>query len=849
VGDAVRRLRLVPVMFESSARSHPPRDVYRAYLAQSQIFVGVYWQSYGWVQPGDEVSGQEDEYRLAAGLPKLLYVKWPANDRQVRLTEMLDRVKADDDVSYQRFSTPDELQQLVETDLAVLLSERFEMAGPPQEPEAHPAVLPVPPTPLVGRDGAVEAVEGLVVREDVRLITLTGPGGVGKSRLALALAARTGRHFDDGARFIELASVTAPELVASAVSARLGLSPSGANPADAVKAYLRSRQLLLVLDNFEQVIGAALLVADLLSACPGVTVMVTSRTTLNLRGEHEYSVPTLGVPDQRAIHDLADVSGFESVRLFVERAQAASEAFELTIDNAAAVAEICRRLDGLPLAIELAAAKVRMFAPQALLARLDHPLALLTGGARDLPERQRTLRTTLDWSFDLLAPGEQKLLARLGVFVGGFDLPAAAAVGGLADDDPDSADEAEESLSSLTESSLVRQAERDGEPRFQMLETIREYALERLNQGEEWEQAHDCHAAHFLTLARRAAPNLAGPGLVAGLERLDVEHANLTATMSWLIGREEYESALILGAEPWQFWSFQGHAEEWAGYGEQILTRSERLPTAQLATGLAITGLMRFFSGQPARARELFERSRTLPREDQDPLVMAYVACVLGCLLTLSREYDRARALVEESRSLQEQVGDEIYMPFTNNVLGRILLSQNDVAGAAALFSEGLSGSRRVSDRYCELLSLYDLSLSSQVQGDRVAAADHLEAGVLLSLRLDEVVSWSARTPSARQAGAAYFIDRLAVVVGVQQDLERSVRLHAAARRLLQTSEGGWLQANPLLAAPDDDVLAALRARLGDPAFNEAWEQGAAIEPGTVARYALQQKRLAFPRS
>ena len=439
VRDAVTRLRLVPVMFELGARPHPPRQVYRSYLAQSQVFVGVYWQSYGWVAPGEQVSGLEDEYLLAAGLPRLIYVKSPAAERESRLAEMLTRIRDAGDVSYQYFTAAAELQRLVENDLAVLLSERFEGA-PTRDGAADGASLagavPVPATPLVGRDDDVAAVGDLVRAEGVRLVTLTGPGGVGKSRLAVEVAQRVGAGFADGVRFVALGSVRAAELVTAAISAALGLSTSGGALITDLKSYLRARRLVLVLDNFEQVMGAAPLVAELLGAAPGVVALVTSRMVLRLSGEHEFPVPPLPVPPVGAGEDAAQVQRCASVRLFVQRAQAASASFELTSANAGAVAEICQRLDGLPLAIELAAARVRLLPPQALLARLDDKMGLLTGGARDLPERQRTLRNTLNWSFDLLSAREQALFARLGVFAGTFDLPAAEAVGAAGPAEP-----------------------------------------------------------------------------------------------------------------------------------------------------------------------------------------------------------------------------------------------------------------------------------------------------------------------------------------------------------------------------------------------------------------------------
>ena len=482
VRDAVVSLRLVPVMFELGARPHPPRQVYRAYLAQSQVFVGVYWQSNGWIAPCEQVSGLEDEYRLAAGLPRLIHVKSPAPEREPRLARMLARIRDDADVSYQHFSDPGQLRGLVENDLAVLLRERFQAAGPRAggAGDAQGAPLagapPVPTTPLVGRDRDIAAIGDLVVGEGVRLVTLTGPGGVGKSRLAVEVAGRLGPGFADGARFADLTAVPAAELVAPAVAAALGLNTSGTQVISDVTAYLRPRLLLLLeLDNFEQVIGAAPLVADLLTAAPGLVVLVTSRIVPRLSGEHEVQVPTLPVPDATAGSGAAAVQKYAAVRLFVERAHAVAPEFRLTGGNAAAVAEICRRLDGLPLAIELAAVRVKLLPPQALLARQGDRMGLLTGGAVDLPERQRTLKTTLDWSFGLLPAGQQALFARLGVFAGTFGLPAVEAIDyEAAAADPGQAGQVMDTLGALVDSSLVRPETRGGEPRFRLLDTCRD---------------------------------------------------------------------------------------------------------------------------------------------------------------------------------------------------------------------------------------------------------------------------------------------------------------------------------------------------------------------------------------
>jgi predicted ATPase len=846
VRNAVTRLRLVPVMFELGARPHPPRQVYRSYLAQSQVFVGVYWQSYGWVAPGEQVSGLEDEYLLSAGRPRLIYVKSPAPEREPRLAEMLARIKDDGEVSYQRFSAADELQHLVENDLAVLLSERFETA-PSQDPaaqEASPAgAVPVPATPLVGRDHEAAAVGDLVRAQGARLVTLTGPGGVGKSRLALEVAQRLGPDFADGARFVELASVPAAGVVADALAAALGLNTSGGRLIADLKAYLRARRLMLVLDNFEQVMGAAPLVAELLSAAGGVVALVTSRTVLRLRGEHEFPVPPLPVPRSGAGRDAADVRRCASVRLFVQRAQAASAGFELTSANAGAVAEICRRLDGLPLAIELAAARVRLLPPQALLARLDDRMGLLTGGARDLPERQQTLRSTLDWSFDLLTADEQAVFARLGVFAGTFDLPAAEAVCAPATvvlADPGQPPPVMDTLGSLVASSLVQPQASDGEPRFGLLETIREYALDRLRDRGDWREAHDRHAAYFLAFAEPTPAELQGPGQLAWLDRLETEHGNLGATMSWLV-RQKNESAIHLSWATWRFWWLHGHAQELASFGD-VLPMSEGLPPRERALALSGAGFGLFAGGDHAGAQPLLEQSLLLYRQAGDTLGAALAAGVLGHLLASRHEDARASELLEQTlASLREAAGDELAGPervqhlldlaLVCNFLGQIRLSQGDHDRATQLFGEGLTAARRAPDRFTTLVSLFDLALGRQAQGDLADAASCLREGV------------SQSAEAGDEPSVAYYLEALAAVARLQDNPERAVCLLAAARALLQAKGSGWLHALVPRAPHDDALLAALRTHAGDAAFEQAWAQGQSLDGGRAVEYALQQAR------
>ena len=845
VQDGVTRLRLVPVMFELGARPHPPQPVYRAYLAQSQVFVGVYWQSYGWVAPGEQVSGLEDEFVLSAGLPRLIYVKSPAPDRDPRLTRLLARIQDEGEVSYRHFSEPAELQQLVENDLAVLLSERFEMTQPgaAAADEARLAgAVPVPATPLLGREEEAAAVKRLVVGEGARLVTLTGPGGVGKSRLMVEAARRLGPGFADGARYLELASVSPADLVAPAIAAGLGLNTSASRLITDLESYLRSRRLLLALDNFEQVMGAAPLLAELLEAAAGLVVLVTSRTVLRLRGEHEFTVPPLPVPPAGVGRDPADLKGYASVSLFAERAHSVDSGFELTDANAGAVAEICRRLDGLPLAIELAAARIKLLPPQALAARLDQRFSVLTGGARDMPERQRTLENTLGWSFDLLSADEQTLFVRLGVFAGSFSLAAAEAIGASDEGRASEPEPVMETLGSLVDSSLVRAETRGDEPRFSLLETVRVYALERLAGGGDWARAHDRHAAYFQALAEPSRAELAGHGQLTWLHRLETERENAWASMSWLVDQGHLDQAVHLFLMTWRFWWLRGHLAAFARLADEIAAGSEDLPPYERAMALAVTGFILIANGDPARGQTLFEQSLPLYRQGGEKLGVitnAHVLAVLGHLAATCRDYAGASKLLDEGQALVRELRDEdlegydrlqqlLAVALRDNFLGQVRLSQADNDAAARLFTDAMTVARGARDRIPVLISLYDLALSSQALGDPAGAAGHLKEGLAIAAEAGDETS------------VAYYLEALAAVAGQQDNPQRAVRLLSAARSQLEASGSGWLHAYVPRVPHDDAVLAALRARLGDAAYQEAHAWGRTIESGRARRYALE---------
>ena len=555
VTAAITQLRLTPVLFELGARPYAPRDLYRAYLKQSDIFVGIYAESYGWVAPGMEVSGLEDEYRLSADKPRLIYTKRTARP-EPRLASFLGAIQAEGVVSYRRFKDADELASLVADDLALVLTERF--VSPPPEPSAAP--LPAPRWPLVDRAEELQVVTGLLGQADVGLVTLTGPGGVGKTTLALAAARAVAGQFADGAAFVSLETLTDTSLIVETVAQQLHVPALPGQPlAESLLAFLGPRQLLLLVDNVEQLVAAAPLAEQALARSPGLKLLATSREPLRLRGERVMPVAPLALPDASAVVDLGILAAVPAVAFFLTCARDARPDFELTETNAAAVAEICRRLDGLPLALQLAAARLTVLSPEGLLARLERRLPLLTRGPRDLPERQQTLRAAIAWSYDMLGTAEQRLFRQLGVFIGGFTLEAVEALvdGGRSDVDP------LEAISRLVGQSVVFvQPLDETTPRYRMLETIREFALERLAESGEAAQTRRRHAEFFADLATRAEPMLLGTAEQrTWTAQLGQAQDNVRAALAWSMSAEGElgVGVALAGALGW-FWLDVGPA-------------------------------------------------------------------------------------------------------------------------------------------------------------------------------------------------------------------------------------------------------------------------------------------------
>ncbi|MBA3944143.1 MAG: helix-turn-helix domain-containing protein [Herpetosiphonaceae bacterium] len=796
------------------------------------------------------------ECRLAAGLTQEgLAERAGISARTVRLLE-------------QGGSTPQRAtaERLV-TALGVAGEEVVQfLAGATSGPRRHtssskhvptPHAWPLPPTDLVGREGELATVLALLEREQTRVLTLTGPGGVGKTRLALAVALQFQEQGDQEVLFVALAPLDAPEFVLPTIARAVGVPEDPSRPIlTTLSIALRNRPCLLVLDNFEHIAAAGPEVAALRAACPGLRLLVTSRVVLHVQGEQVYPIPSLALATPHHLPPLDVLLHVSAVQLFIERAQAVKPDFALTAANAATVVQICAQLDGLPLAIELAATRVGILPVQALQRRLQgdrmgQSLQLLTGGARDLPQRQRTVRDTIAWSYTLLPEVERSLFRWLGVFRGGWSLPAAEAICA----DHLSLD-ALDGLISLTEQSLLVVQDEDGEPRFGMLETIREYALEQLEANGETEVTRREHATYYLRLAHDAEPMLLGAHQLIWLKRLEAEHDNLRAALRWFLNWGDADGALHLSGDLAHFWFLRGYWSEGRRWLEAALKVDEgREPDTVWTKVRTGAGLLAYYQGDYGRAATLCGESLWLSRQlgDQRGIVAALHG--LAQVARAGDNYTAARAMYEESVDILRMLNDTWGLARTLNYLG-ISLLQDDPGAARPLIAEGLALFRQVGDRWGIALSLNDLGTISRLEGKFAEARLLLEEtldifrmvgdkrGINRTLWLLAEISYNEGDyASARRlymealeilgtlgerVMTPVCLDGLAAVATAQGQLVGAARLFAVAT-VLRDASGATAPA-PLRAQREEN-LARTRAVLGEVQFAAAWSEGQTMMP------------------
>jgi predicted ATPase/DNA-binding NarL/FixJ family response regulator len=686
--------------------------------------------------------------------------------------------------------------------------------------------LPFQLTSLVGREREISEVEGLLA--EARLLTLTGPGGSGKTRLALAVVSEVIEDYEDGSWLVELAPLSDPELVAQAVASALSVREEPSIPLVKTLAdYLAPRSVLLVMDNCEHLVQAcAELTQALLRSCPDLRILATSREALGVPGETLFAVPPLSLPDPRHLPVVEGLPQYEAARLFVERARAVRPDFALTERNAVAVAQVCYRLDGIPLAIELAAARTKVLSVEQISGRLKRSFGMLSSGGRTAMPHHRTLRATMEWSHGLLSKEERALFRRLAVFAGGFMLEAAEDV--CAGEDLKE-DEVLEVLSHLVDKSLVLVDQQDGEMRYRLLETVRQYASEKLKEAGEEAEVSQSHAAYHLALAEVAEPGLKGARPVAWLKRLEAEHDNLRAALGWALESGKAELGLRLAGTLGGFWLVRGHLSEGRRWLEAALDNRDEAPEPMRVKVLVRAGLIAREQGDYERSAALIEESLALARRLGDKVSVAIALKHLGWAALLRNELERASELSQEAVALQREMNDEVGVTHALTVLGLVAIVQRDYERAMVLHEESLALAREAEDDIAISLSLMAGSLAFLGRGDHRRATELCGEGLELSWRL------KMTHPTASHLYIA------ASLAGSQGQSIRSARLWGAAESLLDTI-GSMLA--PVERQLYEPYIAAARERLGELAWKAAWLEGQAMSPEQAIEYALETPEL-----
>jgi predicted ATPase/DNA-binding NarL/FixJ family response regulator len=714
--------------------------------------------------------------------------------------------------------------------------------GPPNN-------LPLELSSFVGREKELSEVKRVL--EDTRLLTLTGSGGCGKTRLALEAAAGVlAEGFEDGVWLVELAPLADPSLVAQAVAFTIKVREQpGRSLTETLSEHLGSKRLLLVLDNCEHLVEACAALAEaLLRSCPELRILATSREALGLTGEVAWPVPSLSLPDLRRLPEVESLTLYESSRLFVERAVAVRPSFALSAQNAAAVVQVCYRLDGIPLALELAAARMKVLPVEQIADRLDDCFGLLTAGGRTAMPRHKTLHATMDWSHDLLPEEERVLFRRLSVFSSGFSLEAAESV--CAGENLER-DEVLGLLSHLVDKSLVVARERDGEARYRLLETVRQYGQEKLEGDEdagkmpavprmdtvsgEAGRVRERHARHYLALAHEAEPELKGERQVAWLERLEREHDNLRSAMRWLLERGEPGEVAGLGWALWLFWGIRGHFAEGRRWMEQALSaKGSARPASARAKALYVEGMMANYQGDHRSAELLLEESLGLFRDVEDKLGTAYALSNAGFAALGQGQHQRAVTIIEEAVDLFLEEGEKWGAAMMLGFLAVAWRDRGDHGRAKRLAERGLALSWEVGERQAISAALYTLATLAQAERDHERARDLLDEGLKLSAEL------------GNETDVARYLEGLAAVAASEGRIVRAARLWGAAEALLEKIEVGVHTYVPDRSLHRSQVAAA-RARLDEKAFAAAWAEGRAMTSEGAIAYVLEREATAGP--
>jgi predicted ATPase/serine/threonine protein kinase len=850
----------------------PPQEILTLGAPQSQP--GLILGTVGYMSPeqacGRVLDFRSDQFSFGAVLYEMLTGKRAYHKRTDLETLAAILREAPEPIGTLNSEVPAPLCWVVERCLAKAPEERYSSTRDlardlaairdrllqpfPERGEGHASNLPVQRTAFIGREIEVAAAKGLLLRKDVRLVTVTGPGGIGKTRLALQVAGECSDRFPGGVYLVPLGAVSGAELIPSVIAQTLGVREAAGQPlVETLKEHLRNSARgasLLVLDNFEHLITAAPFVSELLAAIPELKVLATSRAALHVYGEHEFPVPPLAFPDPHALPPLEALAHYPAVALLIQRARAVKPDFVLTAENAAAVAEICVRLDGLPLAIELAAARLKFLSPSAVQTRLARRLQLLTGGARDLPARQQTLRGAVDWSYDLLNAAEQKLFRRLSVFVGGCTLEAAEAV---CDTRSDLGLDMLEGMASLVDKSLLRQVEAQGdESRFVMLETIREYGKEKLAASGEDGLTQRAHSAYFLVLAEEGASEVSGADRREWLDRLEIEHENLRVALEYLTESGSAEWGLRLGAALFRFWETREYLSEGrdrlqkilnlagaapptkararvafaaavlaGGQGdyasskallEESLAISRRLEDQHgIAVSLNALAVTARDSGDIAASRSLFEESLSLWRGLGNPLDVSRSLSNLANVLKLQGDYGQARALYEECLAIFRKLGDGTGAAWSLNHQGDTAREQGDTLAARSLYEQGLETFRELGDQWGIASSLADLGNLARSQRDYHAA----HANYRESLKIFQQLG--------HKRGVARLLEGFACLAAAQSLWDQSLSLAGTAAALRQSLGA------PLILAEQVELERSLqpaRQALTNTAGSAAWLEG-----------------------